>query len=281
MKEKRGPNPQSPAARQWNGYGTALKPAWEPICLARKPIIGTVAANVLEHGTGALNIDGCRVEGPGATKWETPRGGIWQTDGNATARLVQNEHGRWPANLCHDGSEEVLGLFPDQMSGANPTRRGSPKFRTAYGEFVGQEDCVAARGIDSGSAARFFYCAKASKAERDDGCGGIEARHVGHYAQDKWSRENMGNKPDALRLPVRNHHPTVKPIALMEYLCKLASAEGATVLDPFMGSGTTGIACHNLGRTFVGIELDPEYFEIAQSRIEGAKTVPIQAELFA
>jgi site-specific DNA-methyltransferase (adenine-specific) len=158
--------PATPEAQQWAGWGTALKPALEPITMARKPLTGTVAANVLEHGTGALNVDGCRVADPGAMKWETPRGGIWATDSTTTAALVPNEQGRWPANLIHDGSDEVVGLFPQTTStgGSGPASRGySSDRRTVSGS------CAATGGFgDTGSAARFFYTAKASKAGAPD-----------------------------------------------------------------------------------------------------------------
>ena len=190
--------PATDAARQWQGWGTALKPALEPITVARKPLIGTVAANVLAHGTGAINVDGCRVTDgteSGAKKPEYVAnnnnkvygagmgGGDWE-----------NTAGRWPANLIHDGSDEVLAL--------------------------------------AGDAARYFYCAKASKSDRGEG----------------------------------NNHPTVKPTDLMRYLCRLVTPPGGTVLDPFMGSGSTGVAAQLEGFKFIGIERDPAYVAIARSR---------------
>lgn len=171
--------PATPEAQQWHGWGTALKPAHEPICVARKPlagtVAGTVAANVLAHGTGALNIDGCRV-------------GEWD-----------DSKGRWPANVIHDGGDEVLAAFPGE-----------------------------------GEAARFFYCAKASKADRGEG----------------------------------NTHPTVKPNALMRYLCKLVTPPGGLVLDPFLGSGSTALAAHQEGFRFYGCDLDPAHVAIATRRFE-------------
>ena len=186
--------PATPEAQQWDGWGTALKPALEPITMARNPLQSTVAANVLQHGTGALNVDGCRVQGPGAMKWETPRGGIWSTDSEATAQLVQNTQGRWPANLIHDGSDETSTLLSD--------------------------------------AARFFYTPKASTAERQ----GVT-------------------------------HPTVKPLDLMAYLCRLVTPPNGTILDPFMGSGTTIKAAMSEGFKAIGIERDPDYFAMAQQRL--------------
>ena len=186
-------------ARQWQGWGTALKPALEPITVARKPLIGTVAANVLEHGTGALNIDGCRVEtNDGDNRARPPRTPNQILGGDNGANITASEHndaGRWPANLIHDGSDEVVNL--------------------------------------TGDAARFFYCAKASKKDRGEG----------------------------------NIHPTVKPTDLMRYLCRLVTPPNGCVLDPFAGSGSTGKAAISESLNFIGIEMDDHYFEIAKARI--------------
>ena len=206
--------------------------------MAQKPFKTTIHANVLKHGTGGINVDGCRVGTEGGTcrdgKADKPNDAGWENmRGHGIATLAS---GRWPANVIHDGSDEVVGLFPQQQSGANPTRRGSQKFRTAYGEFTGNEECVSHRGADSGSAARFFYCAKASKADRS----------------------------------ADNRHPTVKPTALMRYLCRLVTPPGGVVLDPFTGSGSTGKAAVLEGFDFVGIEREAEYVEIAGARIAAA-----------
>jgi len=199
--------PATEAAKQWQGWGTAMKPAIEPITVARKPLIGTVAENVLAHGTGGINIDGCRVSSE------------------------PNLSGRWPANLIHDGSDEVLAGFPETKSGARKSGQGGN----------GDSGIVAFRSkpnindfpSDSGSAARFFYCAKASKKDRD----------------------------------TNNIHPTVKPTDLMAYLCRLVTPPGGLVLDPFMGSGSTGKAAMHEGFQFCGIEMNAEYLEIARARI--------------
>ena len=203
--------PATDAARQWQGWGTALKPALEPITVARKPLAGTVAANVLAHGTGGMNVDGCRIESGGATArpplstnkhegWQRP----WNADPEARAAVAARREqahnkrdnlGRWPANLIHDGSAEATDLL--------------------------------------GDAARFFYTAKTSKAERGD----------------------------------NNHHPTVKPIDLMRYLCRLVTPPDGLVLDPFTGSGSTGCAAMLEGFRFHGIEREPEYVAIATARI--------------
>ena len=202
-------HPYSQEAQQWDGWGTALKPALEPITVARKPFKGTVAANVLEHGTGALNIDGCRVEAePELQKnWQRHQSisaeeGRTNSMGKALNAIDLRGYapsGRWPANLIHDGSDEVTQPLND--------------------------------------SARFFYTAKASKDDRDKG----------------------------------NTHPTVKPTDLMAYLCRLVTPVGGTVLDPFMGSGTTGKAALSEGFSFVGIERDAEYYAICESRFNGAQ----------
>jgi len=217
------------AAREWAGWGTALKPALEPITMARKPLVGTVAANVMQYGTGGLNIDACRV-GTETIEYKNGCGGNKNSVNRMMGGNIENDRdfrqqpwsvtGRWPANLIHDGSEDATAPLA--------------------------------------AAARFFYCAKASKRERDAGVAHAGVAHAGVGALRDGGRTQTER---------RNHHPTVKPIALMEYLVQLASNPAAIVLDPFMGSGTTGIACRNLGREFIGIERDAEYFEIAKARI--------------
>jgi DNA modification methylase len=216
--------PATDAARQWSGWGTALKPAWEPIIVARKPLCGTVAENVLTHGTGGINVDGCRV---GA---HDPA-----CDMDYDCTCGASGQGRWPANVVHDGSNEVVGLFPDTASGSRKAgRHVVAGGQGRYGLFSEGElpEIIG----DSGSAARFFYCAKASKADRS----------------------------------ADNRHPTVKPTALMQYLCRLVTPPGGVVLDPFTGSGSTGKAAVLEGFDFVGIEREAEYVEIARARIAAA-----------
>jgi len=285
--------PATEAAKQWQGWGTALKPAYEPIIVARKPLRGTVAGNVLEWGTGGINVDGCRVGFHGEAdkaaaaaaaaqracqdqnKNRTAYGEFNNGPASLQPYLDGMDKGRWPANLIHDGSDEVVGLFPQQTSGANPTRRNVAKFQNAYGEFAGQEECTAVRGADSGSAARFFYCAKASKRDRDEGCEGMPVVDCGTYAQDEWTRQNMGGFAQKRR----NHHPTVKPTDLMRYLCRLVTPPDGLVFDPFTGSGSTGKAAMLEGFRFVGAELSPEYIEIARARIGHAAGKTRQKEL--
>jgi len=233
--------PATPAARQWNGWGTALKPALEPITMARKPLEGTVAENVLAHGTGAINIDGCRVGTEPSPTFPARRNAKIFNVGSGGQDVPTPTGGRWPANLIHDESDEVTALFPETKSPSGTTMRAYGAYKTVGGETNHRpcHDSGMTRNTvngfgDSGSAARFFYCAKADKADRDDG----------------------------------NNHPTVKPVDLMRYLVTLVCREGGTVLDPFMGSGTTGIACIRTGRKFIGIERDARYFEIAKQRLE-------------
>jgi site-specific DNA-methyltransferase (adenine-specific) len=260
--------PATPAAKQWQGWGTALKPAHEPICVARKPLAEglTVAANVLEFGTGALNIDGCRV-GVDAND-PNKRGATGENGGAASmfgvgnsARPATLSEGRWPANLIHDGSDEVLALFPETKSGVFSKRKTAGIWS---GEEV-EQAVAGCQGGDTGSAARFFYCAKTSKKDRNEGLGGFtptttsDGRAVAAdnaYQRGKTERQNT--------------HPTVKPTDLMRYLCRLVTPPGGTVLDPFMGSGSTGKAAVLEGFKFVGIEMDESYHTIAKARIEAA-----------
>jgi len=225
-------------AKKWDGWGTCLKPAWEPIIVARKPLDGTVAHNVLTWGVGALNIDACRVptysDGPGTTPESSVGGRRGSMAGSMNRVEYDGSKGRFPANLVHDGSQMVLDLFPQskgQQGDVTGNEPSHPADGVCYGEYNGRHS-FAKRG-DSGSAARFFYCAKASKRDRGEG----------------------------------NDHPTVKPTSLMEWLVRLVTREGGVVLDPFMGSGTTGVACKALGRSFVGIERDAHYCEIAKGRL--------------
>ena len=237
--------PATPEAQQWDGWGTALKPALEPITVARKPFKGTVANNVLEHGTGAINIDGCRVTCDPAdfgdpSRFQTARKGndSWDRqdkgmfDAGRPGGWVNGvPSGRWPANLIHDGSDEVTELFPQTTSGKPSGVRGASKHNVAYADVaIGSE--LTGYG-DSGSAARFFYCAKCSKKDRDD-----------------------------------STHPTMKPTDLMAYLCRLVTPPDGIVLDPFMGSGSTGKAAAREGFSFIGIDKEEEYVAIASKRLQ-------------
>lgn len=230
------------AAARWDGWGTCLKPAWEPIIVARKPLDGTVAKNVLKWGTGVLNIDACRV--PTSNELSTHGDSQWRDEKSAQvygsykpAKRGQTNGqklGRFPANLVHDGSQMVLDLFPDTQRADGHRIRRNANHDNVYGGYTGKQPDGTMHSDLGGSAARFFYCAKASKKDRGDG----------------------------------NNHPTVKPTELMKWLVQLVTPEGGVVLDPFAGSGTTLVACKMLGRDCIGIEREPEYVEIIKRRLE-------------
>lgn len=311
--------PSTDAAKQWDGWGTALKPAHEPIVLARKPLIGTVAANVLEYGTGGLNVDGCRIEGvDGNGHWSADDSSDQTStpgyDGGFTRGGSKAALGRWPANVIHDGSAEVLVEFAkygDRPVGASCIKGESGKDKNGNtGAAYGQESRPAGTAMiaygDSGSAARFFYCAKASKEDREEGLENLPARDC---------RETVNRDPEsagvqspragagrgaaapiyrcsqcglnlqggraATKCPVsdehvrelvgygelsRNHHPTVKPTDLMRYLVRLVTPPGGTVLDPFCGSGSTGKACALEQMNAILIDSEADYCDLAAAR---------------
>jgi len=228
--------PATPEATQWDGWGTALKPAVEPAVLARKPLSGTVAQNVLQYGTGGINIDGCRIAHDETPKIVTRTAPDTFFSGKQSITKPELHTGRWPANILLD---EVSAEMMDQQSG---------------------------EVLDSGGASRFFYIAKASSTEREIGLQGMEKvkLDIGDEAPSGGSWERRDGRTSSLRA---NHHPTVKPLQLMQYMIRLITPPGGTVLDPFMGSGSTGAACMLEGVQFVGIDITPEYIEIAQKRI--------------
>lgn len=241
------------AAKQWQGWGTALKPAAEEWILLRRPLIGTVAQNVQVHGTGALNIDGCRVHAEDAEEGRVRHGGnggVTVTTG-ASQGGVQGGYnhrddlrpaspaGRWPANVVHDGSDEATAGFP--QSSVTGKRTAASKAATVAGTTWLQDNHESTEYTDSGSAARFFYCAKASKSDRNSGLDG--------------------------KVDVENRHATVKPTELMRYLCRLVTPPNGVVLDPFMGSGSTGKAALLEGFRFVGIEQEEESYLTAKKRV--------------
>ena len=246
-------DPITEAARQWQGWGTALKPALEPITMARKPLSGTVAANVLQHGTGGINVDGCRVEWASMEDAAAAAAAVGFADSRARGTSKQslsigkesrdgiNRYepdkltGRWPANLIHDGSDEVAGMFPQTTSGGGNGSRSESSNTCMSGKNYARTT-TDGQPPSSGSAARFFYTSKAAPSDRQEG----------------------------------NTHPTVKPTDLMQYLCRLVTPPGGVVLDPFMGSGSTGKAALIEGFAFLGIEREPQYFDIAQNRIRHA-----------
>ena len=261
--------PATEAAKQWDGWGTALKPAHEPMVLARKPLIGTVANNVLIHGTGGLNIDGARVgTGTGETKtvnYPDIRGNNYN-NANGSVEYTVTDQGRWPANFIHDGSDEVVVLFPNVKGATSRTNASREASENAMfgGGFAGT---VFDDGLNT-SAARFFYCAKASKRDRNEGLDGFEEKPSPKF--DGGPLINPSTGKDARGTMAKNHHPTVKPTTLMQYLVRLVTPPNGTVLDPFMGSGSTGKACAYEGFDFIGIDQSAEYVAIAQARIDFA-----------
>ncbi len=270
--------PATDSAKQWQGWGTALKPAWEPIILARKPLVGTVAANVQEHGTGALNIDGCRVETTDGYQDNAVTQGVngartSYAPAGAPRTFEPQPGGRWPANICHDGSEEVLAVFPDVKAGVAVRHNSGGK--NCHSDTI--KPVMDDLGYDdSGSAARFFYCAKASREDRNEGLSGFGPRVVNTDTPPGTAGASPRGSSAGRSGATENHHPTVKPTDLMRWLCRLITPPGGTVLDPFMGSGSTGKAADIEGFDFIGIELDPEYAEIARARIVG--TAPLFAQ---
>lgn len=287
--------------KELESYGTALKPAFEPICMAMKPLSEkNYVSNVLKYGTGGINIDESRVEVSDndkieilskANKQDTTNN-IIKGFGNNTAQYGDwsMSKGRFPANLIHDNSEEVRECFPDtkkmvkEMTGEDiedVLGNGYEEYEcndTGAGWFEKGGRGKRQKYTDNNTnASRFFksiiYTAKASKSERNMGCEGLEDKvfyemdnghgNLGHFMVKKAGGE-MGDTQ--MR---KNNHPTVKPIALMEYLINMVTREGQTVLDPFAGSGTTLIAAKKLGRKYIGIELEPEYVKIAEARLRG------------
>ena len=231
---------------EWEGWGTALKPAHEPIVMARKPFNTSVAENVLTHGTGGINIDECRV---GTEKTKTTIKDLSEAHGNKFGKSVikykslgykENPEGRFPANIIHDGSEEVLEVFEE--------------------------------------SSRFFYCAKASKAERNMGLDDFDKKSNAFMATKNGTSGKASKGMERFKTqPKANYHPTVKPIKLMEYLVRLVTPKEGIVLEPFAGSGTTLIACKQQGFNYIGIEREQEYCDIAEARL---KAVQVQGELF-
>ena len=287
-----------------DGWGTALKPAHEPIVMARKSLSEkSVKENVLKHGTGAINIDGCRVEGndakypdtnpdfrdqgkkskeaigidklsfgqvSGAERKKVVRksrseDGVW-TDGNSGMKAEGTQYadadprGRFPANVMHDGSDVIVNEFPEGAKGST-----TPRNRGTVGMF-GMPNDATPEYADEGSAARFFYCPKTSKSERHSNLDDHETS-VGVNG-NKWTDQDYRKGETKPTTERKNTHPTVKPVELMKYLCRLVTPKGGTVLDPFMGSGSTGMAAKDEGFDFIGIEKEKEYFEICESRIK-------------
>lgn len=283
--------PATEEAKQYEGFGTALKPACEPVVMARKPLSeGTVAKNVLKWGTGAININGCRISHnePEKTTTRKQRSAGWNSDNCGFDSTKNNTaspspQGRFPANLIHDGSEEVTELFPNtgKSSGGRTIKRSGGSYVGGAGDNVKEWSNEDPGYGDTGSAARFFYCAKASKTDRDEGLEEMQDKLFGqsggaqqalkHGKTEYQKGENASTGLNTIKVR-KNNHPTVKPLALMQYLVRLVTPPNGTVLDPFMGSGSTGKACVYEGFGFIGIDLEEEYVEIARARVEHAKS---------
>lgn len=266
--------PSTEAAKKWQGWGTALKPAVEPIVLARKPLIGTVAENVLTHGTGALNIDASRIAGAPPSVPNPNFGvkkGITYGFGTGAGRNGEMSQalGRWPANILLD---EAAAAMLDEQSGVS-------KSPAPYGERVSAEKSMFGIGGldhskefgDTGGASRFFYVAKASRSERNKGLERFPERESATYNQRPSGdfNQSLGNKNEPTTR--KNIHPTVKPVDLMRYLIRLVTPKGGTVLDPFLGSGTTAVAAIAEGVAWIGCEREPEYLQIIEARIAAAQ----------
>lgn len=269
------------------GRGTALKPANEPIVLARKPLAGTVAANVLAHGTGALNIDACRIGTTKDVPASAAKDRIGQVaKGDERGRTTDTPGfdpnvGRWPANVLLD--EEAARMLDEQSgtlkSGSMAAGTYAGRKGTVYAPDAGRplaQDIVGS----TGGASRFFYVAKASRAERDRGCEHLTPRTGGEATAREDGSDGLSSpRAGAGRTGgAKNHHPTVKPVQLMRYLVRMATPPGGVVLDPFTGSGTTGIAAMEEGLHFVGVEREAEYITIARARIDKAYTAANGAE---
>ncbi len=291
--------PTSEQAKLWKGFGTQIKPAYEPVIMARKPLTGTVVDNIIEYGVGGINIDECRVpfedtKNPATNPLYRKENGYKIEHGADTepssyalkkdkGEMNINNKGRFPSNviLTYDDTDfdEVCGGFPiTHKAGNKKNMIGNDYNNSSYkiGTFEHNPDYYG----DSGSASRYFYCAKASKRDRDEGLDELETKQsvgggggIGNYLTDV---NSCSGKFGSEKAPHKNYHPTVKPTSLMQYLVRLVSPKGAVILDPFMGSGSTGkaVAYENNDRdanySFIGIELNEEYCKIAQARIEYA-----------
>jgi len=235
----------------WDGYGTSLKPSHEPICLARKPLEGTVVNNVLLHGVGAINIDACRID------------------------AGQQNIGRWPANVITDGSQAVRESFPEAPGQSSDLKEGARTnaHNNCYNSNIARNKAHLTRVDTDPNASRFFYCAKTSSTERHEGL-----EHPGDRFPKGSTLRQIENKLENEALG--NHHISIKPVELMRHLIRLVTPYGGTVLDPFMGSGTTGKAAMIEKAQFIGMEIDKDYFEIAKARIAFEVEKPEQEEMF-
>ena len=277
--------PSTPEAQKWQGWGTALKPALEPIVVARKPLIGTVAENVLTYGTGGLNIDASRIQG--LTEKELTHAPQKQQSSNpiqfggakpGDVVSMYKAEGRWPANLILD--EYTAELLDEQSGTTNASKTKSSDNRQTFSNEIYSGGLglhsPANSHNDSGGASRFFYVAKASKRDRNEGLEELEAqRHSDRELDDGAGGDNPRNRTNNAK---QNFHPTVKPTELMRYLVKLITPRGGTVLDPFTGSGSTGKAAILEGFDFIGIELTEDYWPIIEGRLKHAESKVAEAK---
>lgn len=264
--------PATPAAQQWEGWGTALKPAHEPIVVARKPLIGTVAETVLEHGTGGLNIDGSRIGTDAGWSYPNGTGGnsfsVGQPPSGDRTKPIQSTQGRWPSNVILDPyTAELLDEQSGVSGGGKRTVGAAP--RTNIGHKLSETSADRSDALvnygDSGGASRFFYVAKASKRDRNEGLEEMKERTASDRPGDV---NSIVTRHSTI---TKNFHPTVKPTDLMRYLVKLVTPPGGVVLDPFTGSGSTGKAAILEGFDFIGIELTEEYLPIIEGRLSHAE----------
>lgn len=263
---------------EYEGWGTALKPGHEPIAVGRKPMSGTVEENMAVWGVGALNIDRCRLQIDDADYARNASGDRGHEDNRTRAHEAfkmtagsASDIGRWPANVALDAqaASRLDAQAGERKSGANPTRRGSDKFRKVFGKFKGSEECDPARGAEVGGASRFFFVAKPSRTERDFGCDDLPHLTPGECTERAEGSAGITPYAGAGRSGGgRNPHPTVKPVALMRWLIWLVTPAGGIVLDPFLGSGTTGMACVVDGYQFIGIEREEKYLTVGKARIQ-------------
>ena len=290
--------PTTDEAKEWDGWKShGLKPAYEPILVCMKPNEGSYADNALKWGVAGLNIDAGRVEVDGTEDRSRDNSKCKDNDffkGKKRINVeIPKDLGRFPANFIHDGSEEVVELFPINNTKGSGIRKNK---KNPYGDSriwsVSNTPAQNTAGYtDSGSAARFFYCAKVSKAERNIGCEDLEEKRyldkIGCHGVKPGSAEKIMKEQGCTEKEVneiihqkatnKNSHPTVKPIKLMEYLCNLTSTpKGGIVLDPFAGSGSTGLACQNTNRDFILIEREQEYIEIIRARLKGNQKKEIE-----
>lgn len=267
-------DPKTPEAQQWQGWGTALKPAAEFWYLARKPFKGNVAQNVLAHGTGAINVDASRI-GTDIVGWggKAAGGNTWNETNNGLGKdgAARPVEGRWPANVILDeaAADALDAQSGERKSGGYPPEGGQRSHVTTYGKpnERGEQRFPAS----TGGASRFFYCAKASRRERNAGLDGMPVRPRAAMQGNLTDGQCLSGKGEQIKTPMgQNVHPTVKPLALMRYLIQMVTPPGGIILDPFMGSGSTLVAAAELGFHAIGIELDPEYAAIAARRVDHA-----------